>query len=109
MELKFIKKDENAILEISGEMDSYTLKKLRSMLKDLPEDIKTLYFDMEKVSFVDSETLSFLIDFHHTSRKKKTRIVLVHLTPQIFRLITAAGLDRLFHIEESLPGHLNQA
>jgi anti-sigma B factor antagonist len=95
-----------SVISVEGELDISTAPSLKWMLVDLLKtDSTRLVVDLSLVSFVDSTTLSVLVD---VTRKldASVRLAIVCARPNVLKIFEYAGLDGVFAIFPTLDGAL---
>jgi anti-sigma B factor antagonist len=95
-----------SVISVEGELDISTAPSLKWMLVDLLKtDSTRLVVDLSLVSFVDSTTLSVLVD---VTRKLDAgvRLAIVCARPNVLKIFEYAGLDGVFAIFPTLDGAL---
>lgn len=95
---------------LQGEIDHCSATEIRSQLETAlrDEDIKELYIDLSKVSFIDSSGIGMLIGRYKTMAAKGGTICAAGLQENVRRLYHIAGLHRIIPIVEQGGEHDNQ-
>lgn len=95
---------DKSTLFLQGEIDIYTVPKLREQLLPLTErENHTTFVHMQEVSYLDSTGLGVFIQALKSTRKHQSQLRLIHLQGRIARLFKITGLNEIIHIEE-VPG-----
>jgi anti-sigma B factor antagonist len=86
-----------ALLSVSGEVDLYTAPQLRERIVGLiDEGNHRILVSLEKVEFMDSTGLGVLVSGLKRVKEQEGEFALVCTPPQVLRLLTITGLDRVF-------------
>jgi anti-sigma B factor antagonist len=65
---------------------------------------KTLFIDLEAVTFIDSTGIGALVQLHNTAEAADRRLTLRHIPARVRQVLTISGLGEFFLIEdERLP------
>jgi anti-sigma B factor antagonist len=100
LDLKERISENGIVIELKGELDIFsspTLKdKLYSLIDTSSNDV---IIDMNDVTYIDSTGLGVFVGALKKSRQKGTNIVLKNLKPNVRKVFTITGLDKVFRIE----------
>ena len=89
------------IIKLDGEVDIYTLPKMKEVLLDsLKEKNIDILLDCNNLEYVDSTGLGVLISVLKRVRESGNKIIITNLKPNIRKLFDITGLDKVFIIEE---------
>lgn len=89
---------EGTTVAVVGELDMRTADALRGQVDDLDVAHRTLRLDLADVSFVDSSGLGALLGIKKQQDRGGGRLVLVHSSPAVQRVIAITRLDRVFDL-----------
>lgn len=96
------KKDNYVVINIEGEVDTYTSPKVKSdILKEI-EEYKNIIISMEKVKFIDSTGLGVLIGVLKKVKEKEGKMIIVSPNSYINQIFEITGLFKVFKIVNSL-------
>jgi anti-sigma B factor antagonist len=91
------------VLAVSGEIDAFTSPRLRERLTEMMDDGHfRLVVDLEGVEFMDSTGLGVLVACLKRAKEHGGDLSLVCTGPQILRVLSITGLDRVFEVRASL-------
>jgi anti-sigma B factor antagonist len=82
----------------SGEIDAHSVSTLLAALDPLPGE-GDVRVDMAAIDFMDSSGLRALIDAHQRAASEGRRIVVVHPSKAVYRVIEISGLAEHLHVE----------
>ena len=90
-------------LRLEGELDQSSVKDLKERVVELLERYKIRYLilNFEKLSFMDSTGVGFLIGRYNSLKLKNGEIILCDLNEQIKRIIVLSGITRICKIVKS--------
>jgi anti-anti-sigma factor len=100
LEIDVVRRDEELVLVVAGEIDTATSPELGSRLSEVPSDA-VVTLDLSAVSFVDSSGLSVLIAAHQRQLGNGGRLSLRSVNETVARLFVVTGLDRHLDIVET--------
>jgi anti-sigma B factor antagonist len=83
---------------LTGEIDAHTAASVRAALIPVAGcgDVR---LDVSAVSFIDSSGLRVVLEAHQALQHEQRRLVLVHPSTPVARLIQVAGLVPHLHVE----------
>lgn len=88
-----------SVLEVAGELDIYTSPKLKSAIQDaLTAGRASLVVNLLRTTYLDSTALSVLTTAQKQAREAGGNLGLVYDQPQIEKIFTITGLQRVFPI-----------
>ncbi len=95
------------VVAVSGELDLSAADQFKDKLKAALAKSRTRYLmlDFSRVSFIDSSGLGVLMGRYRELALTGGRIIIRHANDQVYRLLTASGLDRLIEVELPIGGH----
>jgi anti-anti-sigma factor len=97
--IKFIENEQAANIEFTGDINFETVRQIESEVKDwvIPDDVKTLYLDLQNVRFIDSTGVGFLISWIHplTSRYEAE---IINTSVPVKNILQICKLDTLLKI-----------
>jgi len=86
------------IIAVTGDMDWYSAPALRKwVIEALKAGASRIVFDLSNVDFMDVPSIGVLAGSLKGARAREGTIALVITNQRILRLISIAGLDRVFH------------
>jgi len=82
------------VVEFHGEFDSYSLQNVRekilTLVESLPQDI--LVFHFGNLHFVNSESISFMLQIQELLQNHKKKLVIVQARPNVKDVLKVIGL-----------------
>ncbi len=100
MEYKTLTKGSAFEIHIRGRFTFADYPVFRELLKTVELDAgKSLVFDMNELTFVDSSALGMLLIAHEEAKKTGGLIILRQPQGQVRRTLEVAAMDNLFKIE----------
>jgi anti-sigma B factor antagonist len=97
------------VVSLGGELDLYNAEEVRSALLDAcAREPDVLVVDLEEVTFIDSTALGVLIEARsRMSDRSGFRLAAPGLETR--RALEVSGLDRHFHVHDTVAGALEAA
>jgi anti-anti-sigma factor len=97
-------------LALDGQLDSLTVNELdQSIQTNLTQNIQTLVFDLQKLSFVSSAGLRIFAKSRKTLKSREGKVYFTNLTPQVkrvFDIVKAVPISEVFASTEELDAYL---
>jgi anti-sigma B factor antagonist len=102
--------DDWRVLAVTGEIDAYTSPRLREELRhDIDGGARRIVVDLRGVEFMDSTGLGVLVSALKRVKEggggevnDDGRLSLVCTSPQILRVLSVTGLDKVFVVAPSV-------
>ena len=106
---KSVTKSGIVLLEVEGEVDAHTARKLDQALKDLlVQGHSRLVLDASQMGYISSAGLRVVLFAHREARQLGGEVRLFGLNAQVRRVFEIAGFDKLLCIsdtrQESMEG-----
>ena len=94
MDLDFKIVNNDICVKLVGEIDEYTARSLRDDLDKLIEaqGFRTMTFDMQGVTFLDSTGFGLVIGRDKKLRAKRAELLLKNVPPQVDKVFRTSGL-----------------
>ena len=97
-------------LSLDGQLDTLTASDLeKSLQSNLNQDIQTIIFDLQNLSFVSSAGLRVFAKARKKMKSKEGKVFFTNLTPQVrkvFDIVKAVPLSEVFASIEELDAYL---
>ncbi|MFO7154958.1 MAG: anti-sigma F factor antagonist [Caldicoprobacter oshimai] len=110
MQISSHKSKHTLIVKLEGELDHHTADTVRERLDSILEDpsIKHMVFDLSQLKFMDSSGVGVFIGRYKVVSQRGGTVSVVHVTPQIHKVLEVSGLYRIIKkyssFEEALAG-----
>lgn len=85
-----------AVLKMSGWLDTQSAPELEQAVAGLDGGIETLILDLEKLEYISSAGLRQIVAAH---KKMNGKLTLRNVQSDIMSVLTMAGFDKRLHIE----------
>ena len=109
VQLKTRTLDGVSILEVAGELDIYTSPKLKAAIQTALTTRTSLVVNLLRTTYLDSTALSVLTTAQKQAREAGGNLGLVYDQPQIEKIFTITGLQRVFPIFRTETEAVNTA
>lgn len=97
-------------LALDGQLDSLTAPDLdKSIQTSLTQNIKTLIFDLQSLSFISSAGLRVFAKTRKTLKSREGDVFFINITPQVkkvFDIVKAVPISEVFANVEELDKYL---
>lgn len=107
IEVKSQKIEDIYLVEIEGEVDTYTSSKIKQEILKLVDESSFIIISMEKVKFIDSTGLGILIGILKKVKEKEGEMVIVSPNSYINQIFEITGLYKVFKIVEDISQALD--
>jgi anti-anti-sigma factor len=101
MEIEVEQIDENAVIKLSGRLDTNTSPDLRRAALTLytKGECKNLAIDFARVSYIDTAGLATLVEILVTAKERCAQLTLSGLNEKVRYLLDVNGLTGFFRIQ----------
>jgi anti-sigma B factor antagonist len=94
------REDTVTVVRLAGELDLECVPAIRAELRDVfVQGGEQLRIDLAGVTFIDSTGLGALVWAWKQARMFRMRFLVVNPSPEVARLLSLSGLDRIFTVE----------
>lgn len=98
--INFNEEKDNWDVDLTGEVDIYTANELKDELNiAIEENPKNLVINMQNLDYIDSTGLGILIGILKRLKPSKNDIYIVNAKPNVRKIFTITGLDKIFKVE----------
>lgn len=105
----FPPKDNYQIMEFAGNLDKLGLDSAREKLEDAADKLTVdfLVFDFEKLEFINSESIGFLLVIHTRLVKNNKKLVIINSKAHVKDVFEVIGMTNLISFYDSLKEFLD--
>ena len=91
------------ILRLNGDLDDITVPDLRKRISTYIDEYKIMHLviNFEKLDFIDSSGIGFIIGRFHQLRKKNGDVTLCGIQSKLEKIINVSGLSKICIIREN--------
>ncbi|RKY04092.1 hypothetical protein DRP77_04775 [Candidatus Poribacteria bacterium] len=90
------------VIELSGDLDAFTVQKLRNRLNELIEGgARKIVLKLSELKFINSASIGALVNRLKRLRELKGELVIAEPSERVGRIITLVGGGRIFNIYSS--------
>jgi len=105
LDMKIRKVDDISVVDLAGDVDAFTCLKLREAIVDLVNEGESrVVIGMSNVNYIDSSGLGTLVGGLRRVSEKKGGLAISGATPQIKKVLSITGLNRVFRLFEDEGG-----
>lgn len=87
-------------LWIGGRLDTFRAMSVDEMLEDIPETVKNIFFDFEKLEYISSAGLRVLYWAQDYTRKRGGKALVKNVSSSLMEILVTTGFKKLISIEE---------
>lgn len=102
VEIEVREQGKHKIISISGEVNLYSVSKLRKdIMKMIDDTVSSLVIDMKALSHMDSSGIALLANLQKQIRSNGGSFYMMNVNDDIKNVLKLAALDKFFNILES--------
>lgn len=107
MEKIFVIKGTNLTIHMPKELDHHNAEEIKREADRLlgTRNIRSIIFDFEKTSFMDSSGIGMIMGRYKNLRSAGGTVLAVRVNERIRRILTLSGVYKYIDIYEDLPKH----
>ncbi|MDD5066453.1 MAG: STAS domain-containing protein [bacterium] len=103
MKVEVQTQDKKGILSIFGDVDLYSVIKLKEELEKLiTSDIVTIIVNMHNVTYIDSSGIGALIGSLKKITAKSGKLYLIEVPENVMKIFRFTSLHKIFHIYNTI-------
>ena len=108
MEIKKNNVDNNAVLELKGDLDYNSYKEFNTMVAELIEGLETekIVLDMKELTHVDSMGLGTITKLWKSAEQNEVSLILAAVPKNIHNMINLVNLDKRMQICDTVDDAL---
>lgn len=101
--MKIESSDGTVTVFLEGEIDHHSAKAIREEIDNEIQtaEAKLLILDFRDVTFMDSSGIGLVMGRYRLMSMNSGRVEVINTSPQIYKVMRIAGLDRLASIEKT--------
>ncbi len=103
MEVKRNVTDSQVTLEVSGEIEVYSLPDFTRMAESYVGGSQDLIIDLKDLEYIDSSGLGFLVTLHDRLERNGQHLKLINMPTHVSRVFTITLLDKIFDLSAMDP------
>jgi stage II sporulation protein AA (anti-sigma F factor antagonist) len=92
---------QDLIVKLKGELDHHFTTEFKGKIDEKLNggQIKNLTFDMEKIDFVDSSAIGFIIGRYKIVKKNNGKLEIINASHKIRRILDMSGVGKIINIK----------
>ena len=90
---------DQAKVVLEGRLDANTSPEFKDKLAGLPEEVKNMVMDIEKVTYTSSAGLRVILQYHNQMGQRGGKLTVSHPNPNIMGVFEDTGLTDCLNIE----------
>lgn len=101
MKMEFAKKDGDAIVRLTGDMDHHSAVGAREEIDGFLEagEVKRLLLDLSGMLFMDSSGLGLILGRHRKCEERGIEFCLLNPGDSVIKLLRFAGVEKMIHVK----------
>jgi len=88
-------------LELSGDLDVSNFYSIEKYIKDIKKKFKDVCVDLEKVYYIDSVSIEYLMHLNNALKSRGATLTLLNLFGNMRRIFEVSGLEDFFKISNT--------
>ncbi|MCM3742270.1 STAS domain-containing protein [Oceanobacillus luteolus] len=109
LQIKHTEKNEQTIISLSGEIDAYTVTKLKETFSTtMNSEGKDVIVDLEEVTYMDSTGLGVFVSALKTAKENDGELKLVNVQDRVYRLFQITGLNEIMDVNKAAIRGVNE-
>lgn len=90
------------MLAVGGEVDLESSPRLREVLLDQLDSVRTLFVDLAAVDYIDSSGIATLVEAYRSAQDRQLGFALIDVSEAAMRVLELGRLDQVFAIHPGL-------
>ncbi len=90
---------DQAKVVLEGRLDTNTAPELKEKMGKLPEEIREIVLDIEKVTYTSSAGLRVILQYHNQMGQRNGKLTVTHPNDNIMEVFEDTGLAGCLNIE----------
>jgi stage II sporulation protein AA (anti-sigma F factor antagonist) len=92
---------QDLIVKLKGELDHHFATEFRGKIDERLNSgqVKNLIFDMEKLDFIDSSAIGFIIGRYKIVKKNNGKLEITNASHKIRRILDMSGIGKIINIK----------
>ena len=103
MDVKQNVTDDQVTLEVSGEIEVYSLPDFTRMVESFVGGSQDLIIDLKELEYIDSSGLGYLVTLHDRLERNGQHLKLTNMPTHVSRVFTITRLDKILDISTLEP------
>ncbi|MCP4548354.1 MAG: STAS domain-containing protein [bacterium] len=103
MEVEIYEGDDLVTLQVKGEIEVYSLPEFSKIAEAQLGIAKRVTLDLEKLDYIDSSGLGYIVTLHERLQKNDQELVLINLQSHVNRVFKITRLDQILCIASQEP------
>lgn len=109
LQIKHTEKNEQTIISLSGEIDAYTVTKLKETFSTtMNSEGQDVIVDLEEVTYMDSTGLGVFVSALKTAKENEGELKLVNVQDRVYRLFQITGLNEIMDVNKAAIRGVNE-
>ncbi len=109
LQIKHTEKNEQTIISLSGEIDAYTVTKLKETFSTtMNSEGQDVIVDLEEVTYMDSTGLGVFVSALKTAKENDGELKLVNVQDRVYRLFQITGLNEIMDVNKAAIRGVNE-
>ena len=101
MNLEFIESGQELKIKLKGELDHHSADETRDIIDEKIKDEKynKIIIDFQKLDFIDSSGIGFVIGRYKVIRKRNGVIEIINANKKVRRILDMSGIGKIINIK----------
>lgn len=101
MNVLYNENGQDLVIKLAGELDHHFATEAKSKIDEKLNggQIKNLTFDMEKIDFIDSSAIGFIIGRYKIIKKNDGKLEIINASHKIRKILDMSGVGKIINIK----------
>ena len=100
MEVTITRNGDEAVVAITGRVDTNASAELRQAVDAIPAEVTTVIFDLESMEYISSSGLRVLLATLKTQKSKQGTVILSKPQGMVIEVLKATGFNEILEITD---------
>lgn len=101
MDISCIESGQDLVVKLKGELDHHFATEFKGKIDEKLNNgqVKKLTFDMEKIDFIDSSAIGFIIGRYKIIKKNDGKLEIINASHKIRRILDMSGIGKIINVK----------
>ena len=101
MDISCIESGQDLVVKLKGELDHHFATEFKGIIDEKLNSgqVRKLTFDMEKLDFIDSSAIGFIIGRYKIIKKNDGKLEIINASHKIRRILDMSGIGKIINVK----------